>query len=126
MVHLQERLKIEIRHKLTLMKHVSSLQQQLKTSKEREASLQVSQKIGAEAMAELPRDGDQQCNAVATQTEAPIDLVSYERDLESASRVVRAAASALEAPEAKDSGKDTSQVFQAQFQQHMVEQADQT
>lgn len=38
-VHLQERLKIEIRHKLTLMKHVSSLQRQLKASKEREAKM---------------------------------------------------------------------------------------
>ena len=49
MVHLQERLKIEIRHKLTLMKHVSSLQRSLKASKEMKVETQATQKTGAEA-----------------------------------------------------------------------------
>lgn len=80
-VHLQERLKIEIRHKLTLMKHVSSLQQQLKASKEREAKMQTRQKNGSEEVAEGSRSGAQQLNTIATQTEAAIDLSRYERDL---------------------------------------------
>lgn len=39
MVHLQERLKIEIRHKLTLIKHVSALQRELNAMKQREKSV---------------------------------------------------------------------------------------
>ena len=58
-MHLQERLKIEIRHKLTLMKHVSSLQQQLKASKDREAKLLAWQKNGSEEVAEVSRAGTQ-------------------------------------------------------------------
>lgn len=96
MVHLQERLKIEIRHKLALMKHVSSLQVQLKASKERQAIKQPTQQIGGSEAAAEAQPSSPQFNTIATQTETAIDLSRYERDLQEASRAMRTGKSVLE------------------------------
>lgn len=111
MVHLQERLKIEIRHKLTLIRHVSALQREVHVLKQREKSLRTQQEKSQEEAEEAAPEGPAAVPAlctVATQTEPLIDIGKYERDLHEASRAVRSGQSLLQENEIKDSGPKDS------------------
>jgi hypothetical protein len=139
MVHLQERLKIEIRHKLTLIRHVSALQREVHAMKQREKSFRTqqdkSQEEAEEAAPEGPVAVPQLCT-VATQTEPLIDIGKYERDLHEASRAVRSGQSLLQENEIKETGpKDSASQNLGSYsvqrqsnnqQQSLMDLADQT
>lgn len=120
MVHLQERLKIEIRHKLTLMKHVSALQGELNGIKQREASARKQASKSQDHLEDAAPEGptvEVKQATVATQTEPAIDIGKYERELTEASRAVRSGLSVLQENETKEGApKDSTSQYPLSYQ----------
>lgn len=95
MVLLQERLKIEIRHKLILMRHVTSLQEQLKARRDIAPDTLAAPTADADSLneshGEVIAEARKMKNlvSIATQTDMELNLSKYERDLQAAGRAVR-------------------------------------